>query len=821
MLSRPFSHFLLILLLTSISVPAHTADDKGEGKVPTLGQVTVVGEAEVQISGTSELAGEILHQLPKKNSSLTETITVLPRVQIGEEQRTSENAGEILPPRISISGGRAYENNYTIDGVNQNSILDPLTGNNVAESIREIPSHPQRGFIHRDLIDSVTVYDSNIPAKYGYFVGGVVDAQTRRPHHELGGQLSFRTTRDSWTEFHIDSDRRDEFYNSTDQSLQPRFTKYDGGVELDVPINEEMGLLAAYNIVRSDLEIYNIDRWENNKKTLENYFLKYVWLPEAPYAVELTSSYTPSEEDFFIGKTRDSDIAIDRGGYSFSGKLTGDLPFGDLEISSSYITNDNSRQAPTNHFFWPSDTPSKNWGAIYNLPYSAEGGYGDIDSEEESLQLRVDLLSKPLSINRLTNIFNIGLEVSRDDATLDRKQTTYEHALNRAEEDNTVSCETGDPSCIDNEVYFRERRVYSPEDEDATINSYAAYMDDLIETGPLSFRPGARLSYDDYMKNTDISYRFAGSWDLFSNGKTMLIGGYNRYYGKPLLAYSLREARTPYQKQTREMKTDGSNELTKWEPSSDQRFLSYRYSELDTPYSDEWNVGIVQSFLKGTLEINYLERDNQDQFSKELFTVIADDGSTQRGWELKNNGSSEYESVKISWVRQWLNHYLNINYTYSDQESSNESYDDIFDEDDLEEEVWYEGNLVAKTDLPRLDYNREHMLNIIYTGRLPWNFTFTNVTQYFGEYEARDSLNRAEKTALGIPTNLTAYEATTRPGYWVFDWRIDWEKKTYRNQSIVVALEIDNVFDRTPPVGNSDDTYNLGRQFWLGMTYKF
>jgi len=818
--SRPFTKLFIFLLLSSSSF-AIASEETVVDKVPTLKQVTVVGQSETQISGNSVLAGETLHQLPKKNSSLTETITVLPRVQIGEEQRTSENAGEILPPLISISGGRAYENNYTIDGVNQNSILDPLTGNNVAESIREIPSHPQRGFIHRDLIDSVTVYDSNIPAKYGYFVGGVVDAETRRPHHELGGQLSFRTTRDSWTEFHIDSDRRDEFYNSTDQSLQPRFTKYDGGVELDVPINEEMGLLAAYNIVRSDLEIYNIDRWENNKKTLENYFLKYVWLPGAPYAVELTSSYTPSEEDFFIGKTRDSDIAINRGGYSFSGKLTGDLPFGDLEISSSYITNDNSRQAPTNHFFWPSATPSKNWGAIYNLPYSAEGGYGDIDSEEESLQLRVDLLSKPLSINRLVNIFNVGLEVSRDDATLDRKQTTYEHALNRAEEDNTVSCETGDPSCIDNEVYFRERRAYSPEDEDATINSYAAYMDDLIKTGPLSFRPGARLTYDDYMKNTDISYRFAGSWDLFSNEKTMLIGGYNRYYGKPLLAYSLREARTPYQKQTREMKTDGSHELTKWEPSTDQSFLSYRYSELDTPYSDEWSVGIVQSFLKGTLEINYLERDNQDQFSKELFTVTADDGSTQRGWELKNNGSSEYESVKISWVRQWLNHYLNINYTYSTQESSNESYDDIFDEDDLEEEVWYEGNLVAKTDLPRLDYNREHMLNIIYTGRLPWNFTFTNVTQYFGEYEARDSLNRTEKTALGIPTSLTAYEASTRPGYWVFDWRIDWEKKTYRNQSIVVSLEIDNVFDRTPPVGNSDDTYELGRQFWLGMTYKF
>lgn len=81
--------------------------------MPTLEQVTVVGQAEDLLTGSSQLSGETLQQLPRKNSSLTETITVLPRVQIGEGQRTSENAGEILPPRISISGGRAYENNIS------------------------------------------------------------------------------------------------------------------------------------------------------------------------------------------------------------------------------------------------------------------------------------------------------------------------------------------------------------------------------------------------------------------------------------------------------------------------------------------------------------------------------------------------------------------------------------------------------------------------------------------------------------------------------------------------------------------------------------
>lgn len=797
-----------------------TPGESAAENITTLEQVTVVGQSEDLLSGKSELSDEILHQLPKKNSSLTETITILPRVQIGERQRTSENAAEILPPLISISGGRAYENNYTIDGVNQSSTLDPLTGNNVAESIRDVPSHPQRGFIHQDLIDRVTVYDSNIPARYGRFVGGVVDAEIRMPRPVLGGQFSVRTTRDAWTDFKIDSARREEFYHSSDQGLHPRFKKYDAGLELDVPLNESMGLLGAYKIIRSDLKIFNIDNWSDNKKTLENYFLKYAWLPETSRALQLTASYTPSEEEFFIDNARNSDIVIDRGGYSFSGKLTEELPYGVLEISAAYLTNSNSRQAPSHHYLWPRDTPSRNWGELYDLPYSAEGGYGDIDNEEESLQGRLELVSKPVLAGRFAHIFNVGTEVSHDDGTFHRKQTTYEHALNRAVKDTTVNCNADDPSCLDGEVYFRERRAYGAERQSATINSYAAYLDDLVETGPFTIRPGLRLSHDDYMENTDLAYRLAGSWDIFRNGRTVLLGGYNRYYGQSLLTYKLREARAPYQLQTRTKRTDGSNQLTDWTPGSNQALLGHQYSKLDTPYSDEWTVGIAQQLFNGSLEINYLERDNQDQFARELITTTVDD-QTQRDWELNNNGSSEYASVKVSWTRQWRNHYLGVNYTYSDQQSSNESYDDIFNELNLEEEVWYDGEIINSNDLPRLDYNREHMFNIIYTGRLPGNFTFTNVTRYLGEYEARDRLSTSEKTEQGIPAELVAYRKAARPDYWAFDWRLDWEKTTYRKQLLVLSLEVNNVFDRTPPAGDSEDIYELGRQFWLGMTYSF
>ncbi len=817
---------LLLLFLCSGLVPVTAAETTDRPPsttpsatttaVPTLAPVTVVGVAAEGIDGRSELTGDVLPALPQKNSSITETITILPRVQIGEGQRTSENAGEILPPLISISGGRAYENNYTVDGLNINSLLDPLSGNTYAESIRDIPSHPQRSFIHQDLIDSVKVYDSNIPARYGGFLGGVIAAETRQPAAALGARVNLRTTRDSWTRFHISADRLEDFNRSEDHLIQPRFTKYDAGLEVDLPLNETMAVLAAYKILRSNLEIVNIDDWETKSKTLENYFLKYAWQPRTPFAIELTAEYTPSEEEFFIENTRDSDIEIDRGGFSIGGKLTGDLSFGVLEASLAYLYNESSRKASPLHFFWPSQTPSKPWGEEYGLPYSAEGGYGDVDQEEESYQARVDFVANPLPVSQVVNTFNMGIEFSHDDAVTDRRQPVYEHALNRAELDAAVVCSETDVACIDGEAYFRERRLYDTEHQQAKINSLALYLDDLVEIGRFSFRPGVRVTYDDFMENFDAAYRFAASWDLFGHGTTRLKGGFNRYYGRPLLTYKLREGRRPYQKQVRTINPDGT--LTDWAPDADQSLIGYNYSTLDTPYSDEKNIGLVQSLFHGNLELNYLERDNHDQFAKDLLTTEVD-GRSVFGWQLNNNGSSKYKSTKISWERQWRDHYFNINYTHSDQETSNESYDETFDEDDLETSVWYQGQLIRLSDLPRSDYNREDMLNIIYTGRLPWNLTFTNVTRYRSGYEALEDTR--ENITLDSGERYDVYDWVKHSDYWIFDWRLAWQTKTFRNQSMVLSLEIDNVFDRTPAINSAGDLYELGRQFWLGMTYSF
>ncbi|MDT8441014.1 MAG: hypothetical protein RQ723_05100 [Desulfuromonadales bacterium] len=792
------------------------ADDNAP---PSLPPVTVTGTVVDQLSGTSELSSAVLSNLPQKNGSLTETITLLPRVQIGEGQRTSENAGEILPPRISISGGRAYENFYAVDGLSIGSLLDPLSTDTFAENIVKVPGHPQRSFIHQDLIESVTVYDSNVPAKFGRFTGGVVDAQTRDPAPELSGALRYRTTRHNWTQLHIDPQRREAFELSNDFQQQPRFVKQDAGAQFNIPLRSDMAVLAAYNILRSDKEFYHLGDWKTWSDQTENWFLKYLWTPSTDSKLELTATYTPASSEFFIVNTRESDLDIRRGGYGFNSRFSTSLDAGDLVISAGYQFNENSRDATASSYtFWPADTLTRDWGERLDLPYSAEGGYGDIDTDEESLQLNIDFESRPVGSGPLTQTVNAGIEAGRDHGSYQRKDNTLVHALNRAVKDADIACAPDDPACLDGLVYFRERRLYESQDAEATINRYAAYLEDRIDIGRISLRPGARLSHDNFMDNTNLAHRLAGSWDLFGNGDTLLLSGVNRYYGETLLTYKLREAKEPYIIQSRSKTAD--NRLTNWTVSGTQNLLPEKFSKLDTPYSDEWNIGLRQQLFGGTLDINYLERRNRDQFAKEL-RVVELAGETVREWLLNNHGSSRYESLNVSWERHWHRHFLHVNYTWSDAEAYGESYDDLFDEEDRYEKVWFDGKVIDKESLPRSDSFREHAANLIYSGRLPGELTFTNVTRYVSGYQTRELLSRTEKTARDIPVDLVAYDSKRQPDYWIFDWRLDWQPKFYSGQPLTLSLEIDNVFDRTPPVAGKENVFELGRQVWLAARYTF
>ena len=801
--------------------------------ITTLKQVTVVGQAEDPLTGKNTLDRRQLDFLPGRNGSLNEALGVLPGVQFGEEHRTSDNAGEISPPNLSISGGRFYENNFMIDGVGNNSRLDPaFTNINFTE---DVPGHPQEIFLHPSLVEKTTVYRGNVPARYGGFTGGVVDVETRDPASEFGGEINLRHTRSEWTSIHSDDERKEEYHQS-DGSVQPEFRKYDGSFLLDVPLNEDMGLLVGYSQVYSKIPLYNIDKEENQYRQLENYFLKYVADLGNGTNLSISGTYSPYEADHFLKDTLNSGYTLENEAYSITTNLEHIFKKGTVKLDIGYRNSSNKREANDDHFNW-AVSPSKPWGAITDEgetnQYSREGGRGDLDKEQQTWEANLHISLDPIRTGNVWHSINFGLSHEWADSTFDRGKDHTKHtfawpmsSLPDVVKDRYLGlfCEPGSVDCIDGEQLMIRKDVYPEDHTDASIQFFDAYFDDEIIFGRLSFRPGLRFSRDDFYENSHSSPRFAASFDLFGDGQSVLFTGANRYYSRALLSHALKDDRLPYKIWTRSP-TLVDNMPQPWIEKERTTFSGVQLADLKTPYSDEKLVGLDQQILGGLFNVMYLEREGRDEIAS---TVLDRDPDGYTYTEWTNDGRSSHKEVTLSYVWQSDNHYILISGTWQDSETTHSTYIDRADSPDDNDDgqadpVWYRGDIVQREELPKADYNRKYKASMTYIGQLPYGFTFTNITHYRDGYEKLAwDLDQGDNGKVVTPQGeLHIYDRIEQPSSWMFDWRLEWENTAFRDKVFITTLEINNVFNDKVEAGANDDVYDLGRQFWLGMTYKF
>lgn len=144
-----------------------------------LPTTSVMGEAggraavDNVMSAPQVVTSEEIRQRPTGNGNITELLRTNPAVQFSNSDNTSLTQGEIKPGAISIHGSSSYQNAYNLDGVSFNNDIDPASDGN-GETITRIDSSDQGMYIDSRLIDSVTVFDNNIPVEFGGFTGGTL-----------------------------------------------------------------------------------------------------------------------------------------------------------------------------------------------------------------------------------------------------------------------------------------------------------------------------------------------------------------------------------------------------------------------------------------------------------------------------------------------------------------------------------------------------------------------------------------------------------------------------------------------------------------------
>ncbi|PLY02377.1 MAG: hypothetical protein C0622_05625 [Desulfuromonas sp.] len=816
---------LMVASLVLFFLPASSsADDNLENESDTvvLPVVTVTATAPDILTQKEIIDRDTLSIIPATNGNLTEAFKTVPGVQYSESFESSKTGGEIEPPEISISGGRPEDNNFILDSIGNNSLLDPAFKDTT--NYNNVPGNAQEMFLLDHLINTVDIYRANISARYGAFNGGVIETNSIDPTAEFSGRISFRMTDSSWGEFHIDPAEQEAFYNSNQALYQPKFSKYQFSATLNVPVNDYSGLLFDYSRLQSTIPLQHFDQEVSQHRINENIFLKYVTEPQTGTKLTLSGSYMPYEGKYFLKNAMYSDYSLLGGGYKLSGQLEKRLALGQLEFNLGYQKSWNSRVAPPDWYSWRvSDlTEEKDWGAIISSKTSWEGGYGDIDKEQETLVGNIHMAFDAIKFGKQEHQINAGAEISATEAVFNRPENMSVYSV--AKINGSVICPEGSFDCVQGEQFMYFMNDYPEDHAEANITNYSAYLEDNLSFGKFDLRPGIHLSYDDLQNNLNAAPRLAASYDPFGDRNTIFIAGVNRYYGASLLTLALEEQKLPYEVYMRSTVLDSSNfQPQPWpeDPRPRKSIDASRTGDLKTPYADEWTAGIRQQVWGGTFAASYINRVYKDQIvsvTLDMTDIDPDDPYSYKEW--RNSGHRDYEELTFEYSKEWEKSSLYFNIGWSKNRSNSSSYASSFTESllDVEAEdinfVWYGDKLIDRSQLPADNFSRPVKASLVYNRSLPYGFSFTNTTNYRGRYKALVNTNKSLD-------GYDIYAVVRKPSALTFDWRLSWMSPEYHGNTVELTLDILNLFNKRIAYGPSEENYLLGRQIWGGITYNF
>ncbi len=819
--SKQWAYKLPYLLLWSfLLIPQIVSADNSQTELATTTELlTVMPTIHVEAiriaptTGMTIIDKEMIENLPTRNGSINEIIGIIPGVQYSEENLSSFTGGEITPPVVSISGSRFYDNNYTVDGISNNSPLDPVFTS--VSSPYKLPGYPQIHFLSPEIIEQVTVYNSNIPAKFGGFTGGQIDTQTINPTSDFWGKIHYRTTNDGWTKFHIDPINQEDFYNSNSSNNQPNFRKHNFGLTINTPLGVDTSLITSYQQLYSRIPLQHLGGFKTQTRKHETFYSKLNHYLTNGSNLSVTALYSPTSAQHFSRNIKGSDYTIDSDNYSLAVQAEKDLSDSQLKLTLGYTGQKTHRNAPENRFTWSTQTDSVDWT---NTNYATEGGLGALTTGQNQLSIKSEISFNNMSWWQSNHILKIGGEATYSNQYYHRPKTNYYYnGTDNGTINTPISCSPNDFACIENEQYLYKRTKYAQTDTDVEITDVAAFVQDSIIWKRLEIVPGIRISYDDFTDNVNVAPRFAASLDIFGNQLTTLFAGKNRYYSGTLLTHALYNGIVV-------IKQERDDNTSEWADIENRPItFTYENSEIKTPYSDELTLGIIQKVFGGEFKAQYIEKNNKDELAR---SKISDPDRIEPDVYLFNNfGRSKHKSIQLSWQRSWKNHFLEINSTWQKTTTSHDDYFETLDADDIAETIWYDGKELYYHEIPRTDFNRPVIANLIYISSLPYNITFTNKTKFRGAYWRLKNTRDTQQSIIHPDQEAYIYERQKSHSSILFDWKLSWKVPQLSRQRVILSLDVYNVFNRrinfNYQSGDYGYDYELGRQIWAGMEFNF
>ncbi|MFX4083631.1 TonB-dependent receptor plug domain-containing protein [Sphingobium yanoikuyae] len=826
----------LLASATLLPVQIATAQDSGTD-ARLLPEVVADGERtdDSYVMGTGADAGttritekEIRARTPG-SGDVNQLLKALPTIQFRSDEflATREDIQDIRPSDIAISGGRFYENLISIDGIDANARVD-ITQDNPQHFAEPTGAGAQSLWVDANLVGEIVVRDSNISAEYGRFTGGVLDIKTRDPKRRFGFTSTLSYTSDALTHFKM-SDASREAIGDDAMPEKPSFEKWRYGVTVDAPLNDDIGLLLGYNRSRADVVYTRGANYGNSRfgqsSVSDNYLAKLVYDIRTDLKLSGQFVYTPYESESASANGVDNIVTSHGGGITSKLELSksGDTNW---SISASLSHSDTSREASSDNYSIPSWTTNGNVCSATNCTI---GGFGDVDQWQNNYAL-TGRWSAPFGPGRLS----LGMDYQRIEAMRSRPDDNYAYSRGTDEEDaaNIVCADGNSLTCATGEYALEQYSIYEAYRARVNLDSYAAWAEYQLKLANVSLRGGLRYDYESFLGNHNFSPRLSASYDLPWDGWNITLGA-NRYYGRSMLAYALRE-QYPDNFVYRRAATTSSSSLiyedSDWYLYSTSKSASYSDGNNKTPYSDELSAALTAGVLGGSLRVKGIYREGKDEFVRsvgETLTTTLANGrtTTYTNYVVTNDGFSKYRGLSLEWTRSFGKHSIALSTNFSKTKSSNDDY--IVDIEDLIENplVVFDGEVRSYADVMAMNQRPDMAAPLIINATWTANWLDDRITTNMN-LRYRSGFDRIEDTGQSATVDGTSYDLYDYVHYPdAFDMNMNAQVEVIRSRygTLTADVRVANLLDNTPSPNSSSTSqpYQYGRSFWFGLNYRF
>ena len=344
------------------------------------------------------------------------------------------------------------------------------------------------------------------------------------------------------------------------------------------------------------------------------------------------------------------------------------------------------------------------------------------------------------------------------------------------------------------------------------------------------------------LKNLNIAPRLAFDYDVLGNKRLYLFGGLNRYYGGNILAYELRAGipkNEAYQRINDPKNGESGWTFDKYMNNSQ----SWKPGSLDTPYSDEANLGLRRRFAGQMLTFHWTHRKSRDQFTPERHadgshTVVngGSGNSNLYSFDIHNENPLRLGMLRIGYRAGARYHRYRTDY--------NGNYEEAQVADLTNNRTPYyllEGKCYGSiAEMPPFNFNTPWTAFLELKTDIPkWHFKWTHIFSYrpgfknYQRYSVSQCRLSSQPQACGdwdgavYDYRLNEYRQAL-----MLDWKLQWDIPIKRSR-LELSLDVLNVFDKKVSSANSGSNfvagtarqspsgYETGRQFWLGAAYRW